>query len=103
MNRRDFLNNFRNKATQTAAVLASPAIIHATNYSNTLKQITDGFSHNLESTKVSIEKNYSRLNNRIDAAALSTAYQQVQLYFIFLLLVISFALDGGIMMLLIAG
>ena len=35
------------------------------------------------------------LHNRLDGAALAMSYQQMQLYFIFLLLVLGFAIDAA--------
>lgn len=42
-----------------------------------------------------VKEQIHSLHNRQDGAVLTLSYQQIQLYFIFLLLVISLAIDAG--------
>jgi hypothetical protein len=49
----------------------------------------------LGAVKSEVKEQVHALNNRLDGTVLKLSYQQVQLYFIFLLLILSFGIDAG--------
>ena len=57
------------------------------------------FKKQMDTASNMVTNQFSQLSQRVDAASLKLAHQQIQLYIIFMLLVVSFVIDGGISML----
>lgn len=80
----------------TAAVAvgaATPALIHLNSLSDELKDLSKEMNGKLGLVSAEVKEQIQSVHNRLDGAALTMSYQQMQLYFIFLLLVLSFAID----------
>jgi len=104
--RRDFFRNLGAKTAGVAASMAAPAMLHAEALTEqihtTAKDLNDKINvgaaelnEKIKETTSEIKDQMHRLGNRIDTSALLLSYQQAQIHLIFLLLVISFAIDGG--------
>ena len=104
--RRDFFRNLGTKTASTAASMVAPAMLHAEALSEqihaTAKDLNDKINESaaelnekIKETTSEIKDQMHGLGNRIDSSALLLSYQQAQIHLIFLLLVLSFAIDGG--------
>jgi len=104
--RRNFFRNLGTKSAGVAASVLTPAMAHAEALSERITDTAEELSHKisenaaelserLKETTSEIENQVRGLGNRIDTSALLLSYQQAQIHLIFLLLVISFAIDGG--------
>ena len=104
--RRDFFRNIGTKTAGIAASVATPAIAHTAALSEQIGNATTELNHKLSeatsrlneqvtSAVSEVGEQVSGLSNRIDTSALMLSYQQVQINIIFMLLVLSFAIDGG--------
>ena len=95
MNRRHFFKDFGAKAATVAASTASSGVVYANSFGEEFKLLAQEFNQKLAKSASDLGGQVSQLSNRLDGAALTLTYQQMQLYLIFLLLVISFAIDAG--------
>jgi len=71
--RRDFFRDLGAKTAGVAATVITPTLAHAEQLGEQIREVS----------------------SRIDASALMLSYQQTQIHLLFLLLVVSFAIDGG--------
>jgi len=71
--RRDFFRDLGAKTAGVAATVITPTLAHAEQLGEQIREVS----------------------SRIDASALMLSYQQAQIHLLFLLLVVSFAIDGG--------
>lgn len=94
--RRDFFNVFARRTAAVAGAAAIPAAAYAADFSAMLKKQSSQFQHQLDKATGVLEGQVDDLRARLDGAAMTQAYQQMQLHLIFLLLLISFAIDGGL-------
>jgi len=92
--RRNFFKNMGSKAAGIAAA-SIPAAISQIDFREEIKNLSDSMNAQYAKATAAIETGYQQVSNRIDAAAMTQAYQQAQIHLIFLLLLISFAIDGG--------
>jgi len=104
--RRNFFRNLGTKTAGAAASMAAPAMLHAEalteqihatakDLNNKINESAAELNERLRETTSEIKEQMNGLGNRIDASALLLSYQQAQIHLIFLLLVLSFAIDGG--------
>jgi hypothetical protein len=93
--RRDFFSRFGSNAAAVATGAAVPALIHLNSLSEELRALGRGLDDKLGAASTEMKAQVQSLHNRLDGAALTMSYQQMQLCFIFLLLVLSFAIDAG--------
>jgi len=93
--RRDFFKKFGSKTAAVAAGVAAPALVHLDLLSDGLTALSKDLNNKLGLVSAEVKEQIQLLHNRLDGAALTMSYQQLQLYFIFLLLVLSFAIDAG--------
>ena len=104
--RRDFFRNIGTKTVAAAASVAAPAALHAEALSDQIKQSSREFSDKLSKTADELNarvteatseatKQIQGVTSRINSAALVSAYQQAQINILFILIVLSFAIDGG--------
>lgn len=93
--RRDFFNNMGRKASVVAAGVAAPALIQLNSLNDELKAFSLEMNSKLGLVTAEVKEQLHSLNNRLDGTALKLSYQQVQLSFIFMLLVLSFGIDAG--------
>ncbi|MBT3966076.1 MAG: hypothetical protein HOF48_00820 [Gammaproteobacteria bacterium] len=104
--RRDFFRNIGTKTAGAVASVAAPAAIHAESLSNQIREASSSLTEKLTNTATELNEQLSNaatetqkqvrgLTNRIDTSALMLSYQQVQINIIFMLLILSFAIDGG--------
>jgi len=96
MNRRAFFSNMARKTASVAASASVPALMHINSLSDKMKILSKDLNGKLGSVSAEMKEQVQSLHNRLDGAALTMSYQQMQLYFIFLLLILSFAIDAGI-------
>jgi len=93
--RRDFFGNMGKKASVVAAGVAAPTLIHLNSLSDEFKAFSMDMNGKLGSVTAEVKEQLHSLSNRLDGTALKLSYHQVQLYFIFMLLVLSFGIDAG--------
>jgi hypothetical protein len=92
--RRTFFRDLGAKAAGIAAASVPPAISQI-DFTTEFKKFSDSMNDKFDDAVASFGKGYDQLSNRLDAAALTQTWQQAQIHLIFLLLLISFAIDGG--------
>jgi hypothetical protein len=95
MNRRDFFEILRRKTASLAASTAAPGLAYINSISDELKALSKDLNRKLGVMPAEMKNRLQALHSRLDEAALAMSYQQMLLYFIFLLLVLSFAIDAG--------
>ena len=78
-----------------AAAVAAPALVNLNSLSDEFKAFSMEMNGKLGLVAAEVKQQLHGLNNRLDSTALKLYYQQVQLYFIFLLLALSFGIDAG--------
>lgn len=93
--RRDFLKNLGRKTATAAAAVTAPTMAYADQFAEDLKHLSGEFQYKLAQTSQTLGNKISHVSARVDAASVTMAWQQAQLHLIFLLLLISFAIDGG--------
>ena len=94
-NRRHFFKDIGNKTVGLAAGAAAPALVHLNSLNDELKALSKDLNAKLGKVSVEVKGQVQALHNRLDGAALTLSYQQMQLTLIFLLLILSFAIDAG--------
>lgn len=95
-NRRNFFRKITENAAFAAVSVTAPALAYAGDFSAEMKKLSDNLNQKLSSRTEALGQRISDLGNRVDAASINQAYLQAQLHLIFLLLVISFLIDGGL-------
>jgi hypothetical protein len=104
--RRDFFRNIGAKTVGIAASVAAPAALQTEALSKQFREASAALSEKITSTSSELSQRLSEaaaetteqirgLTDRIDTSALAMSYQQVQINIIFMLLILSFAIDGG--------
>ena len=94
-NRRHFFKDLTTKSAGIAAGAAAPALVHLNTLGDDLKALRKDLSIKLLKTSAEVKGQIQTIHKRLDGAAIKQTYQQMQLYFIFLLLALSFAIDAG--------
>ena len=94
-NRRHFFKNIGKKTAGIAAAATAPALIQLNSLADDLKVLSVDINSKLSKASAEFKGQVQSLNNRLDGAALTMSFQQLQITFIFLLLLISFAIDAG--------
>ena len=97
--RRDFFRGLGSKTAGIAACAVAPTMVQLSSLSDEISKLSSQFNQKLSQSTAEIAEQLAGINDRFDRAVLTMTYQQMQLYFIFLLLVISFAIDGGLTLL----
>ena len=97
--RRDFFRGIGNKTAGIAASAVAPTMVQLSSLSEEIRKLGSQFNQKLSLSTAEMTEQLALLNDRFDKAVLTMTYQQMQLYFIFMLLVISFAIDGGMTLL----
>ena len=93
--RRDFFRNLGSKSVVLAVGAVAPAIVYMDSFKIEIDALSRELNQKLARTTDELISQIQRLNNRLDRAALTMTYQQAQICFIFLLLLVSFAIDAG--------
>ncbi|MBT3473416.1 MAG: YtxH domain-containing protein [Gammaproteobacteria bacterium] len=104
--RRDFFRNIGTKTVVAATSVVAPAALHAEALAEQIKQSSKEISDNLSKTAEDINERLTDVvseaseqirdvTDRIDTAALVAGYQQIQINLLFMLIALSFAVDGG--------
>ncbi len=93
--RRKFFRNLGAKTASVAVGAAIPAAYHTQKLALELKELAKDLNSKLSETTAQLGSQIGALSDRLDANALTMTYQQAQITLIFLLLLISFAIDGG--------
>ena len=93
--RREFFSSVGKRTAAVAAGAATPVLVHLNSLSDELKALNRDLNGKLGQLSAETKEQLQGLHNRLDGAALAMSYQQMQLYFIFLLLVLGFAIDVG--------
>lgn len=93
--RRDFFRNLGAKTAGVAATVITPTLAHAEQFSEQIGKVAADLGEKITESTSELGEQIRGVSNRIDASALMMSYQQAQIHLIFLLLLISFAIDGG--------
>ena len=93
--RRDFFGNMGKTASVVVAGVVAPTLLHLNSVNDEFKTFCMDMNGKLGSVTDEVKEQLNSLSNRLDGTALKLSYHQVQLYFIFLLLVLSFGIDAG--------
>ena len=93
--RRDFFRNLGSKSAGLAAGAVAPTVLYASYLKNDMEALSRKLSQRLSKSADELKAQIQRLNSRLDKAALTMTYQQAQICFIFVLLLVSFAIDAG--------
>ena len=93
--RREFFSSVGKRTAAVAAGVTTPALVHLNSLSNDLSALSSDLNDKIGQVSAEMKEHLKSLHNRLDGAALTMSHQQIQLYFIFLLLVLSFAVDAG--------
>ena len=93
--RRDFFRGLGSKTAGIAACAVAPTMVQLSSLSDEIKKLGSQFNQKLSQSTAEMTEQIAVLNDRFDRAIVTMTYQQMQLYFLFLLLVISFAIDAG--------
>ena len=94
-NRRSFLKNLSSRTATLAAAAGTSSLAYVNSCAEDLAALKKEMNQKFAKTTTDLGNQINSLSNRLDGAALTLSYQQVQLYFIFLLLVISLMIDAG--------
>ena len=78
-----------------AAAVAALTLVSLNSLSDDFKAFSMEMNGKLGAVTSEVKEQLHALNNQLDVTALELSYQQVQLYFIFLLLALSFGIDAG--------
>jgi hypothetical protein len=97
--RRDFFRNLGSKSAGIAACAVAPTMIQLSSLSDEIKKLGSQVNQKWNQSAAEMTEQLALLNDRFDRAVVTMTYQQMQLYFIFMLLVIAFAIDGGMTLL----
>ena len=97
--RRDFFRGLGSKTVGIAACAVAPTMIQLSSLSDQIRGLGSEFNQKLSQSTAEFAEQLGRVNYRLDKTTLALTYQQMQLYFIFMLLVLSFAIDGGMTLL----
>ena len=93
--RRDFFRSLGSKSAGLAAGAVAPTVLYASYLKNDMEALSRKLNQKLSKSADELKSHIESLNNRLDRAALTMTYQQVQIAFIFLLLLVSFVIDAG--------
>jgi len=93
--RRDFFRDLGAKTAGVAATVITPTLAHAEQFSEQIGKVAADLGEKITESTSELGEQIREASNRIDASALMMSYQQAQIHLIFLLLLISFAIDGG--------
>jgi hypothetical protein len=95
MDRREFLRDWGRKTVAATAAVATPALALKDDVLKDLSEVVSSLDGKINKVSSTLGGKIDGLSDRLDASAVALAYQQYQLHLIFLLLLISFAIDGG--------
>lgn len=93
--RRDFFRNLGAKTAGVTAAVITPALAHTEQFREEVGKLSSDLNERITETASQATEQIREVTNRIDASALMMSYQQAQIHLIFLLLLISFTIDGG--------
>lgn len=93
--RREFFRNIGTRSAAVAATVITPTLAHAEQFGEQINKISSDLSEKITESSSELGEQIRGVASRIDASALMLSYQQAQIHLLFLLLVISFAIDGG--------
>ena len=105
-NRRNFFRNFGNKTATATISVMMPSMVQAVEHSSDFEKyssqidlkinnLADEYSEKMNKAKADLARQIRLINLRLHASDLYITNQQFQLHIIFLLLLASFAIDGG--------
>ena len=93
--RREFFRKFGKKTAVVAAAGMPPALVHLNSINDELKSMRKELNNKIGLVTAGVKGQIQSVHDRLDGTAFKMSYQQIQLYFIFFLLVLSFAIDAG--------
>ena len=93
--RRDFFRNLGSKSVGLAAGAVAPTMLYIDSLKAEIKSASQELHQKLAKSTDELKALIHSLNNRLDRTAITMTYQQAQICFIFLLLLVSFAIDAG--------
>ncbi|KHF25003.1 hypothetical protein [Solemya velum gill symbiont] len=93
--RREFLKNLGTKSASVAVAVATPTAAYAKDFSSEVKVLSDKLKSEMTQKTAILGEQVSRIGQRVETIDMRMSYQQFQLHLIFLLLLISFLIDGG--------
>lgn len=93
--RREFLKNLGTKGTSAVAAVATPAAVYAKDFSHDIKALSDNLNAKITQKTAVLGEQIGKVGQRVESIDMRMSYQQFQLHLIFLLLLVSFLIDGG--------
>ena len=93
--RRNFFRDLGGKTAVMAAGAVAPAMVYMDSFKIEIDALSREFNHKLAKSTDELISQIHSLNSRLDKAAFTMTYQQAQICFIFLLLLVSYVIDGG--------
>ena len=92
--RRDFFRNLGVKSAGITASIITPTITY-TQFREEIDKVASNLNKRIIETTSEMNDQVRSVTDRMDASALMLSFQQAQINLIFLLLILSFAIDGG--------
>ena len=102
MDRRNFFKAVGAGAVNAATTASASFVSLNESFKPELDAIYSDLKKQLGQTSKKVAGQLSVIGQRVDAASMQLAHQQMQLYIIFMLLVVSFVIDGGMSMLVLS-
>lgn len=96
IDRRDFFKGLGKKTAGLASGAAVPSLVYLSSLSEDLKALSQDMNSKLSKVSSEVKEQLQSLHTRLDGAALTMTYQQMQISIIFFLLLFSFAIDAGL-------
>jgi len=93
--RRDFFRNLGSKSVGLAAGAVAPTMLYIDSLKSEIKTVSQELNQKLARSTDELISQIQRLNSRLDRTTLTMTYQQAQIFLIFFLLLVSFAIDAG--------
>jgi hypothetical protein len=93
--RRDFFRNLGSKSVGLAAGAVAPTMLYIDSLKAEIKSASQKLNQKLAKSSDELISQMQMLSSRLDRAAIIMTYQQAQIFLIFFLLLVSFAIDAG--------
>ena len=93
--RREFFRKLGSKSAILAAGAAAPAMVYMDSFKIGIDGLSRELNHKLAKSTDELKAQIQSLNSRLGRTVLTMTYQQAQICFIFLLLLVSFVIDAG--------
>jgi len=93
--RREFFRNLGSKSAGLAAGAVAPTMLYVGSLKKEIASMSQELNQKLAKSSDELISQMQMLSSRLDRAAITMTYQQAQIFLIFFLLLVSFAIDAG--------